>query len=83
VFFQIPFLFTLSNQKVPDILALLYYGGELLMYPLNTAFRRIVCQVFHLTDLAHGNTGHDSGEIHLSQPCSETNLQRVRCLRAL
>lgn len=45
VFFRMPFMFALASQQVKEQIALVYYLSELFMYPFNTAFRRLVCQV--------------------------------------
>lgn len=44
-FTRMPFLFGIFNQNINDRFALVYYASELLMYPFNTSFRRLVCQV--------------------------------------
>ena len=44
-FTRMPFLFGVFNQKINESLALVYYASEVLMYPFNTSFRRLVCQV--------------------------------------
>lgn len=44
-FAKMPFLFGVFNQKINESLALVYYASEVLMYPFNTSFRRLVCQV--------------------------------------
>lgn len=44
-FTKMPFLFAIFNQNVNERLALVYYATEVFMYPFNTSFRRLVCQV--------------------------------------
>jgi hypothetical protein len=55
-----PFMFALAGQTVAEKLAAIYYCAELFMYPFNTAFRRLVCQVFRPTNIALLDSWHDS-----------------------
>lgn len=44
-FTKMPFFFAIFNQNINEQLAFMYYAAELFMYPFNTSFRRLVCQV--------------------------------------
>ena len=45
ILIKVPFLFGIANNNFHEGLCLAYYLSELLMYPVNTAFKRVICQV--------------------------------------
>lgn len=47
VFIRMPFYFSLLSSPSEALIAT-FYITELLLYPFNTAFKRVVCQVRHL-----------------------------------
>ena len=45
VFMRLPFYLSLSQGALNPNLVGLYYMSERMLYPFNTAFKRVVCQV--------------------------------------
>lgn len=45
ILIKAPLLFSLASNNFHQGLLLAYYCSELIMYPISTAFKRLICQV--------------------------------------
>ncbi len=72
-----------NHNRVNDYLLGAYYASELIMYPVSTAFKRLISQVNRIKNLEHNHSRDDSHSILITGSCRKADVLRRGSERTL